>query len=131
MKLSGLDPFTHKPIEPEENFIEEKRDTSILELNKLEEQPQNSLEAAKNMQNFDHVKKESFSESVDDETNDILKNYEMINGRLDFGILMNQEVNNSNFSFSYKSSTSESHPLHFLSWGNFNNFEQDLFSFGN
>ncbi|XP_030930895.1 myb-related protein 315 [Quercus lobata] len=148
LKLLGLDPVTHKPLEQNENSGDDK-DEITLESNSSkgqeERQPEVKSIDEDNDAKQDFVSTEEISNEVEltlDETNDLLNNYDIWCGSLDLGSWMNQETNTntsySSTSFSLENSSNpsmgESPSLQWvesvdsmLSWDGFNHLEQDLF----
>ncbi|KAA8530145.1 hypothetical protein F0562_004854 [Nyssa sinensis] len=155
LKLLGVDPVTHKPIEQKEK-VEEKTETTP-ETNSSKEQEEN-LEVISRTDNHaqsevlktsDQKQNEEVEIISTDETTDLLHNYEMLCGSLDVGLWMNQETNttsNSNSSPSLSledslnpsmgesSSIQEDSPQQWvdsvdslLSWDCFNQLEEELF----
>ncbi|PQP97114.1 myb-related protein 315-like [Prunus yedoensis var. nudiflora] len=169
LKHLGVDPLTHKPIEQKENIEENKqtitREDSSSSISQGQEESQDSgLEAKLQQDGYGNKGFPEFNDKLQnvpelagfDETNDLLKNYEMFCGSLDLGtFLLNQGTNTNNTSTSNSYSTSsfsveesnnpsisigesiQEHSLQrwvdsvdsMLSWDGFNNLEQDLFFF--
>ncbi|CAK9164577.1 unnamed protein product [Ilex paraguariensis] len=152
IKFNGLDPLTHLPVEQEEK-IEDKIET-IPESNLQKEEENETLDVTATVNNkakrddpeMDEKEKEVNTNS--DETNELLKNYEMLCGSLDVDLWIDQEDNTFNTcspSFSREdslnpsigeSSTAKEDSLQqwgfdsvysMLSWDGFNALEQELF----
>ena len=148
LKLLGLDPVTHKPLEQNENSGDDK-DEITLESNSSkgqeERQPEVKSIDEDNYAKQDFVSTDETRNEIEltlDETNDLLNNYDIWCGSLDMGSWMNQETNTntsySSTSFSLENSSNpsmgESPSLQWvesvdsmLSWDGFNHLEQDLF----
>ncbi|KAI4348254.1 hypothetical protein L6164_008997 [Bauhinia variegata] len=151
LKLLGLDPVTHKPIEQKEQNndrsmtthqpmsaegYEENMGIKSLESDATEEMPKTEIKIEEN-------------KVIWDDTTELINNYELLCSNLDLGSWMNQETNTSTSSYSSSSfslddsshlSMGESPNLQeislqqwidsmdpILSWDSFNPLEQDLF----
>ncbi|KAF5457333.1 hypothetical protein F2P56_021442 [Juglans regia] len=146
LKLLGLDPVTHKPIEKKGNSGD--KNETALESNSPKGR-EDSMEV-NFMDNYNYSKKDSLGteekrDKVElnlEETNDLLNNYDICWGSLDFGSWMNQETNtNTTYSpsFSLENSSNpsvgESSSLQewvgrvdsLLSWDGFSYLEQNIF----
>nr|QCH41144.1 MYB transcription factor 32 [Dimocarpus longan] len=169
LKLLGVDPVTHKPIDndpTEKSDHDQKINETSLESNSPKESSQENISLE--IQSHDHdddnnnnndVKKDiprtenqKVQEEVElisvDDTTDLLNNYEMMCGNLDFGSWkLNQESNTStscSSSFSWEESNHQNPTMDeslslqqwidnvdpFLSWDCFNQLEENLFLLG-
>lgn len=153
LKLLGLDPVTHKPMEQTEKSNGGEENETSQEPNSLKEQEE-SLEVklqddqAKN----DFLKTDEKQEQDElitlDEASDLLNNYEMLCGSLDLGSWIKNQETNTSTSYSSSLSLEESNNPSIVesssiqedslrqwvdsmdsifSWDSFNHLDEDLF----
>ncbi|CAK7328237.1 unnamed protein product [Dovyalis caffra] len=148
LKLLGLDPVTHKPIEQKET-VKDASGGELDECTSLKEQDeswevksQDHDEAKSDLAQVKDQKLEQDEMKILDES-DLLKNYEILCGSLDVGSWINQETNTSSSYSSQESnniSAGESHSIQenslrqwvdsvdsFLPWDSFSHLDEDLF----
>ncbi|KAJ7970713.1 Myb-related protein [Quillaja saponaria] len=150
LKILGLDPLTHKPIEQKEN-ADDKNEMN-LQSNSVKEQKENkeneSLERHAEKELLEAQKKPEETKLTLDDTTDLINNYEMFCRNFELGSWFSQEANTSTGSygpsFSLDDSThlfmsespsiqEDSLPKWFdnmdseLPWDSFNNLEQGNF----
>lgn len=147
LKVLGIDPLTHKPVEQKEET------ETIPELNS----ERNFEGALASGLELDNRRKKEAVITIKDDTTSVLNNYEMLCGSLDMSLCMNKESNtcSSTNSYSYSPSFSLQNSANpssmgessasvqeeslqqwvdkvdsILSWDGFNQLEDDLFFFG-
>lgn len=110
MKLLGVDPVTHKPIEKKQNDIDDQEEKGTNSHENKSEGREHCLEA-KTVQfpetNFEEKSNPvELITSVDDQTHGLLKSYEMLCGNLGLGTWIHHETNTNTTTTSYSSSFS-------------------------
>lgn len=159
LKLLGVDPLTHKPIELKKQTDEDKNKTNLIIQPDISKGSEQNVETkllldgygSKEMTKTDEKREEN--KVTWDDTSELMNNFEMLCSQLDLGSWISHETNTSANSFSSSSasldetshlSMSESTCLQEnslqqwvdnidsnLSWDGFNPFDQDFFFLGN
>ena len=153
LKLLGLDPVTHKPIEQKEHTDKDNNKTNLQPTISQGSEENVEIKSLDNDYTEEMTKTEGKVEENKvtlDDTPEVLNNFDMLCSELDLGSWMGQEANNTNTSSYCSSSVSLDDSSHLsvgdspcpqenslqqwiesmdsiLSWDGFNALDQDIF----
>ncbi|XVF16271.1 hypothetical protein REPUB_Repub10bG0016700 [Reevesia pubescens] len=118
MKLLGLDPVTHKPIEKAEKSTDSDCNSSNKQEASLESKSEDDHEMTVSPRR-DYEKLEEIQVTLD-ETNDLLNNYQLMYGSFDLDSWLNQDTS-STYTSSFSVEESNNNP----SMGETNSIQED------